>query len=69
MKYPHFVNLFIIINILLYSYPIIGSFNFNSLTIKSYNIIFYNYIINLTNYSFLYSLYLFSFFFNNLGIS
>ena len=56
-------------NMLLYSYPIIGSFDFDNLTIKSYNITSYNYITNLTSYSFLYSLYLpFFFFFSNLGI-
>ena len=43
---------------LLYSYPIIGSFNFGNLTIKSYNMTFYGRVINLTSYSFPYSLYL-----------
>ena len=33
IKYPYLINLFIIINILLYSCPIIGSFNFSSLII------------------------------------
>ena len=47
---------------LLCSYSIIGSFNFSNLTIKFYNITFYSYITNLTSYSFLYSLYLFSLF-------
>ena len=46
-----------------YSYPIIGSFDFGSLTIKFYNMTFYSHITNLTNYSFLYSLYLLSLFF------
>ena len=62
MKYPHLVNLSIIINMLSYSYPIIGSFNFGNLTIKSYNITSYSHVINLTSYSFLYSLYLFNLF-------
>ena len=48
---------------LLYSYLVIGFFNFSSLTIKSYNITFYSCVVNLTGYSFLYSLYLFSLFF------
>ena len=37
IKYPYLVNLFIKINILLYSYFVIGSFNFSNFTIKSYN--------------------------------
>ena len=40
-KYPYLVNLFTIINIMSCFCPIIGSFNFSSLTIKSYNITFY----------------------------
>ena len=36
IKYPYLVNLSTIINIILCSCPVIGSFNFNSLTIKSY---------------------------------
>ena len=63
MKYPHLVNLSIIINMLSYFCPVIGSFDFGSLTIKSYNITSYSYIVNLTSYSFLYSLYLLSLFF------
>ena len=62
IKYPYLVNLFIIINMLLYSYLVIESFNFGNLTIESYTIIFYNYITNLTSYNFLYGLYLFSLF-------
>ena len=62
IKYPYLVNLFAIINILLYFYFIIGSFNFSNLTIKFYNITSYSYITNLTSYSFLYSLYLFNLF-------
>ena len=38
-KYFYLVNLSIIINIISYSCPMIGSFNFSNLTIKSYNII------------------------------
>ena len=45
---------------LLYSYLVIESFNFGSLIIKSYNITSYGRVTNLTSYSFLYSLYLFS---------
>ena len=63
IKYPYLVNLSIIINILLYSYLVIGFFNFNNLIIKSYNIIPCSRIINLTSYSFLYGLYLFILFF------
>ena len=48
---------------LLYSYPIIGSFDFGNLIIKSYNMTFYSRVVNLTGYSFLYSLYLLSLFF------
>jgi hypothetical protein len=58
IKYPYLMNLFITTSILLYFYPITRSFNFSNLTIKSYNITSYSYIINLTGYSFLYSLYL-----------
>ena len=46
-----------------YFYPIIKSFNLGNLTIKFYNITFYSRVTNLTSYSFLYSLYLFSLFF------
>ena len=62
IKYPYLINLSIITNILLYSYPVIGSFNFSSLIIKSYNMTSYSYIANLIGYSFLYSLYLFGLF-------
>ena len=62
IKYPYLVNLSIIINMLLYSYSIIGSFDFSNLIIKFYNMTFYGYIANLTSYSFLYGLYLFSLF-------
>ena len=58
IKYFYLVNLFIIINILLYFCPIIGSFNFSNFTIKSYNITFYGLLTNLTNYNNPYSLYL-----------
>ena len=42
IKYPYLVNLSIIINIILYFCPIIGSLNFNNLTIKSYDITSYS---------------------------
>ena len=63
MKYPYLVNLSIIINILSYFYPVIGSFNFGNFTIKSHNITFYGLLINLTNYNNPYSLYLLNLFF------
>ena len=63
MKYSYLVNLFIIINMLLYSYPVIGSFNFNNFTIKSYNMTSYSLLANLTGYNNPYSLYLFNLFF------
>ena len=62
MKYPYLINLFTIINILLYSCLVIGSLNFNNFTIKSYNITSYSLLINLTNYNNLYSLYLLNLF-------
>ena len=55
------MNLSTIINILLYSNLVIGSFNFSNFTIKSYNITSYSLLTNLTNYNNLYSLYLLSF--------
>ena len=63
MKYPYLVNLSIIINILLYSYPVIESFNFGNFTIKSHDITFYGLLANLTSYNNPYSLYLLSLFF------
>ena len=57
IKYFYLVNLSIIINILSYFYPVIGSFNFSNFTIKSYNMTFYGLLANLTNYNNLYSLY------------
>ena len=67
MKYPYLVNLFIIINMLLYSYLIIGSFNFSNFTIKSHDITFYSLFTNLTSCSNPYGLCLFNFiFFSNL---
>ena len=62
MKYSYLVNLFIIINILLYFCPVIGSFNFNNFIIKFYNITSYGLLANLTSYNNLYSLYLLSLF-------
>ena len=62
MKYPYLVNLSTITNIVLYSFPIIGFFNFSNFTIKSYNITSYGLFINLTSCNNPYSLYLFSLF-------
>ena len=56
IKYPYLVNLSIIINILSYSYLVIGSFDFNNFTIKSHNMTFYGLLANLTSYNNLYSL-------------
>ena len=63
MKYPYLVNLSTIINMLLYSYLVIGSFNFSNFTIKSYNMTSYGLLANLTGCNNLYSLYLLSLFF------
>ena len=52
-----------IINMLSYSYSVIGSFDFSNLTIKSYNMTFYSRVTNLISCSFLCGLYLFSLFF------
>jgi len=41
MKYPHFINLSIITNIMLYNYPVTGSFDFGNLIIKFYDMTFY----------------------------
>ena len=62
MKYPYLINLSIIINILLYSCLVIGSFNFSNFTIKSHNMTSYGLLANLTNYSNLYGLYLLNLF-------
>ena len=51
MKYPYLVNLSTITNMLLYSYSVIGSFNFSNFTIKSHNITFYSLLTNLTSYN------------------
>ena len=67
IKYFYLVNLSIIINILLYSCPVIGSFNFGNFTIKSHNMTSYGLLANLTGCNNPYGLYLLSlFFFNNL---
>ena len=69
IKYPYLVNLSIIINMLLYSCLVIGSFNFSNFIIKSYNMTSYGLLANLTSYNNLYSLYLFSYlldFLNNI---
>ena len=63
IKYPHLMNLSTIINILSYSYPVIGSFNFSNFTIKSHDITSYGLLANLTNYNNVYGLYLLSLFF------
>ena len=62
MKYPYLVNLFIIINMLLYFYLVIGSFDFSNFTIKSHDMTSYSLLANLTNYNNPYSLYLLSLF-------
>ena len=60
--YPHFVYLYTIINIALYSTPGIGSLNFSNFTIKSYNMTSYSLVGISTSYSPPYSLYLTSLF-------
>ena len=62
IKYPYLVNLSTIINMLLYSCSVIGSFDFSNFTIKSHNITSYGLLANLTNYNNPYSLYLLSLF-------
>ena len=62
MKYPYLVNLFTIINILLYSYLIIESFDFSNFTIKSHNMTSYGLLTNSTSCNNLYSLCLLSLF-------
>ena len=62
IKYPHFVYLSTTTNIILYSTPVVGSFNLGNFIIKSYNIISYSLVAILTGCSFLYSLYLVSLF-------
>ena len=42
IKYPHFISLSTITKIVLYIRPVIGSFNFGSFIIKSYNIVSYS---------------------------
>ena len=48
IKYPYLVNLSTIINMLLYSYLVIGFFDFGNFTIKSYNITSYSLVTSLT---------------------
>ena len=62
IKYPHLVTLSIMTNILSYSYPVTGFFNFNNLTIKSYKMTSYGLLGVLTSYNIPYSLYLASLF-------
>ena len=61
-KYPYLVNLSTIINIISCSCPVIKSFNFSSLTIKSHNITSYGQVTNSTDYNFPCGLYLFGLF-------
>ena len=63
IKYPYLVNLFTIINILLYSCPVIGFFDFGNFIIKSYNMTFYGLLANLISCNNLYNLCLLSLFF------
>src|SRR6266702_3251455 len=62
IKYPHLVALSTMTNILLYSYPMTGSFDFNSFTIKSHEMTSYVLLNVLTSYNIPYSLYLASLF-------
>ena len=62
MKYPYLVNLSTITNIILYTCPIIRSFNFSNFIIKSYNIISYSLLSTFSSRSSLYSLYLLNLF-------
>jgi hypothetical protein len=54
IKYPYFISLSTITKIVLYIYPVIGSFNFSNFIIKSYNMVFYNLSSALTRFNFLY---------------
>ena len=63
MKYPYLVNLFIIINMLSYSCPVIGSFDFSNFTMKSHDMTFYGLLANLTSCNNPYGLCLFGLFF------
>src|SRR6266702_8475763 len=56
IKYPYLVALSTMTNILLYSCPVTGSFDFNNLTIKSYKITSYGLLSVLTGYSIPYGL-------------
>src|SRR6266581_434239 len=58
IKYPYLVALSTMTNILLYSCPMTGSFNFGSFIIKSYKITSYGLLSVLTSYNIPYSLYL-----------
>src|SRR6266700_3094609 len=62
IKYPYLVNLSIMTRIILYTYPVTKSFNFNNFIIKFYNITSYNLLSVFTGYSSLYSLYLLNLF-------
>ena len=69
IKYPHLVNLSIITRIILYTYPITRSLDFNNFTIKSYNITSYSLLSVFTSYSSLYNLYLLNLFLEQSGYS
>src|SRR6266702_5019324 len=56
IKYPHLVALSTITNILLYSCPITGSFDFSNLTMKSHEITSHGPLGVLTGYNIPYSL-------------
>src|SRR6266702_2491828 len=58
IKYPHLVNLSTITNILLYSCPVTGSFDFGNLIIKSYDMTSHSPFGILTGCNFPYGLYL-----------
>ena len=49
IKYPHFINLFIMTNTALCSCPVTGSFDFGNLIIKSHNMTSYNLFSVLTS--------------------
>src|SRR6266704_4038919 len=58
IKYPHLVALSTMTNILLYSCPVTGSFDFNSFIIKSHEMTSYGLLGVSTGYNIPYSLYL-----------
>src|SRR6266568_1646839 len=62
IKYPHLVVLSTITNILSYSCPVTGSFDFGNFTIKSHEMTSYGLLGVFTSYNIPYSLYLASLF-------